>query len=507
LRFSLPDIPLSDWLYTAFFLILILVLLLIFEKLSVIWNIPTLKTRKSVHLLIGIFILIAIYFIQTVYPILIIAALFSIVDWWAIRHRRFRSIHLDQLSLGTVYYPIAVFIISALLWDVYPLILIISILVLSVSDICAAIIGERYAKTTFTPYKEKKSVPGSAAMFISTLLIVTLIVLFFQDRNFSGLQILGIGFVLAVQATAAELISSRGSDNLSIPLIVALFLYLFWSSGTDYTFQQIVIGTILSLIISVISVRFGFLQQSGAITVILMGGIIFGIGGLRFAVPILVFFFLSSLLSYIKREYKQRFLITFEKGTTRDLAQTVANGGIATLIVLLTLYFPVDQLFPIYLAAICAATADTWATELGVLSWHKPRLITTGKIAEKGTSGAISITGSLAALLGSLIIFISGYVAYPEPFADILLPLIVVFSGLIGSFIDSLLGASLQVQYHCIICGKLTERQRHCDQQTIYARGIRYIDNDFVNILAISGAGILTAIYIVMRLLFSLHNS
>jgi uncharacterized protein (TIGR00297 family) len=336
-------------------------------------------------------------------------------------------------------------------------------------------------------------------MFISTFLIVIMVIFFFQDMNFTAFQILGIGAVLAIQATAAELISARGSDNLSIPLIVALFLYLFWTSGINYTYQQIFMGTIFALITAVLSFRLGFLQLGGAITVIIMGGIIFGIGGLPFAVPILSFFLLSSGLSYIKREYKQGFLATFEKGHTRDLAQTVANGGVATLIVLLTIYFPVEKMYPIYLTVICAAAADTWATELGVLSWHKPRLITTGKITEKGTSGAISVAGSLAALLASLVIFLSGYLVYSEPFSNNYLPLIIVFSGFIGSFIDSLLGAEFQIQYRCSKCGLLTERQTHCEQQSSYEKGLKYIDNDVVNILAISGAGILSTIYILLQ--------
>ena len=52
---------------------------------------------------------------------------------------------------------------------------------------------------------------------------------------------------------------------------------------------------------------------------------------------ILTFFILSSLLSRLGRSAKARYDLIFEKGSRRDHAQVLANGGIAGALMVLTL--------------------------------------------------------------------------------------------------------------------------------------------------------------------------
>jgi uncharacterized protein (TIGR00297 family) len=66
-----------------------------------------------------------------------------------------------------------------------------------------------------------------------------------------------------------------------------------------------------------------------------------------------------------------------------------------------------------FVAALAAANADTWATELGVLSRKEPRLLTTGQKVEKGTSGAVSGYGILAAVAGAAAIGLLALVVWP----------------------------------------------------------------------------------------------
>ena len=63
-----------------------------------------------------------------------------------------------------------------------------------------------------------------------------------------------------------------------------------------------------------------------------------------------------------------------------------------------------------YFGAIASANADTWATELGVLSRTPPRLITTGKPVAPGTSGGVTWYGTVAALAGSAFIGVAAFV-------------------------------------------------------------------------------------------------
>lgn len=249
---------------------------------------------------------------------------------------------------------------------------------------------------------------------------------------------------------------------------------------------QLGLGFGLAVIISLAAYGVGSLSRSGALAATLLGSAVFGLGGLPWAVLLLGFFISSSLLSRLFRRRKQSVEEKFSKGSRRDAAQVAANGGIAGLLVLVQAIFA-DSPLPWLAAAagLAAANADTWATELGVLSPVMPRLITTGKAVEKGTSGGITPLGTLAALSGSA--FIALLAVFFSPFGDVLSAggvfALVTLSGLLGSLIDSLLGATVQAIYTCPQCAKETERHplHSCGTPTLPLRGWRWLNNDGIN--------------------------
>ena len=161
------------------------------------------------------------------------------------------------------------------------------------------------------------------------------------------------------------------------------------------------------------------------------------------------FFVSSSFLSHYKQHLKsQRVGATFAKGSRRDLAQALANGGIASLVALLYAFLhQPPALFAIYIGVLATVTADTWATELGVLSTAAPRLVTSGRVVEAGTSGGITLFGTSAAAGGGCIIGLAAlaFEVTGQMFSSIpiepmwWLPLIGLISGLGGAFIDSIL--------------------------------------------------------------------
>src|SRR6185295_8087434 len=95
----------------------------------------------------------------------------------------------------------------------------------------------------------------------------------------------------------------------------------------------------------------------------------------------------------------------FEKTGRRDLAQTLANGGIgAALALAYGLSGQPLVLLVVFGGVMATVTADTWATEIGVLSPQPPRLLTTWRCVEPGTSGGITAYGMLASAGGALTI-------------------------------------------------------------------------------------------------------
>ena len=234
---------------------------------------------------------------------------------------------------------------------------------------------------------------------------------------------------------------------------------------------QLGLGILIAVVIAVLAFRFKLLSKSGALAAFLLGSVVFGLGGLVWSVVLMMFFLSSSGLSILFKSRKSNAEEKYARGSVRDYSQVLANGGLAGLFVILSFVFPQSP-YPWlgFCAALAAANADTWATELGSLSKKSPVLITTLKPVERGTSGGISLFGLAASLLGSFVIAAAGILLAPaglsiEPW---LFLVVVTLSGVIGSVVDSWIGATLQAIYFCPQCRRETEKHpRHgCGTET-----------------------------------------
>jgi uncharacterized membrane protein len=114
---------------------------------------------------------------------------------------------------------------------------------------------------------------------------------------------------------------------------------------------------------------------------------------------------------------------------------------------------------------------------------------------EKGTSGAISMLGTSAALAGSLLIAALSFWLFK---LNIFYAILIFFCGFLGNIIDTIIGALFQQEYICKKCGIQTEKKNHCQTVTIRIKGFPFVDNDMVNFLS----GVIAALiaFIVIRL-------
>jgi uncharacterized protein (TIGR00297 family) len=283
--------------------------------------------------------------------------------------------------------------------------------------------------------------------------------------------------------------------------------------------MQLVLGFLLSALIGYLAYRRQSLSRSGVLGAMITGTVIFGFGGLAWGILLVVFFVSSSALSHYKETLKESLAEKFSKGGRRDLAQTFANGGAGALIVLANLFWPHPVWWAAFAGAMATVNGDTWATELGVLSQSKPRLVTTGQEVEVGTSGGVSWEGTRAALAGAALIglfaaganlvgAVYGSMLGSRPAAflaitGVVLALLTVTAcaGLLGSLFDSVLGATVQAIYHCDTCGKETERHptHKCGSPTRRLRGWKWLDNDWVNFLSsVLGAALAAGAWLIL---------
>jgi uncharacterized protein (TIGR00297 family) len=261
--------------------------------------------------------------------------------------------------------------------------------------------------------------------------------------------------------------------------------------------MQLFAGFVFAVIIGFAAYRVHSLSRSGAYAAVLVGTVIFGIGGWQWALLLLAFFVSSSTLTRAFKNRKLTLNEKFSKGGQRDAGQVLGNGVLATLFAGLHYFFPTSAwVWWAFAASLAAVNADTWSTELGVLNPHPPRLITNlGKVVEKGTSGGVSLTGTLAALAGAGLIGLLAAL-FPPVAVPWSLGLVVTLAGFLGSLFDSLLGATIQAIYYCPNCHKETERHplHTCGAQTARIRGWEWLDNDIVNL----GCSIFAVIFVLV---------
>lgn len=240
-------------------------------------------------------------------------------------------------------------------------------------------------------------------------------------------------------------------------------------------------------VVSIVAYRARLLSGSGALVATLVGASTV-VAGADWVTLLLLFFLTSSALSVWRRvERDELTASTVEKSGRRDAVQVLANGGVFALAAAFSTLGNVALWQSIAVGALATAMADTWSTEIGTLFGGRPRFILGGHEVPPGTSGGITLAGTSAGIVGALL---AACVAVTMDWETPLL--VIVAAGIVGSLVDSLLGASVQERRWCDACHQLTERRIHtCGTPTTHRGGIRGWNNDLVNFTStLAGAAV-----------------
>ncbi|HET7585138.1 MAG TPA: DUF92 domain-containing protein [Gemmatimonadaceae bacterium] len=241
------------------------------------------------------------------------------------------------------------------------------------------------------------------------------------------------------------------------------------------------VGVVLAAVLVTAAVRRGTLSPGGAAAALPIGTLA-AAAGWDWAALLLAFFLPAAAVSALGAERKRsRTGAIVAKGGPRDAAQVVANGGAFALAAVGWLASPSPLWNAAAAGALAAAAADTWGTEIGLLSPAQPRSLATWRVVSAGTSGGVTAAGlggaAAAALLTGAVSIALGWGGRAGMAA--------VAGGLLGAVADSLAGALAQGRRRCERCGTLTERTVHgCGKATVHCGGFRWLDNDGVNALA-----------------------
>jgi uncharacterized protein (TIGR00297 family) len=277
-------------------------------------------------------------------------------------------------------------------------------------------------------------------------------------------------------------------------------------------------AVVIAGIVALAAWRAGSLTRSGCLAALVIGAIAlrasWGSG-----VLLISWFVLASLLSrWGKKQKGERVRDIVAKPGGRDAWQVLANGAMFALacLGLILASRPAGAFMHGVLgdratvlcgiaaaAALAAAGADTWATEIGTLYGRAPWSLRTRTRVAAGTSGAVTIAGCVAMVAGAVVIAaLASGIAIRGDTSSSALPFVsIAAGGVAGALFDTILGAWAQERRFCSRCELETEQLVHsCGTNTSVVGGTSALDNDVVNFLC-TVVGCATAVLVATAIL------
>ncbi|NXK01808.1 TMM19 protein, partial [Herpetotheres cachinnans] len=295
--------------------------------------------------------------------------------------------------------------------------------------------------------------------------------------------------------------------NLLICISLAFWIVSMTASTYYGTLRPIspwrwLFSVLVPLVIATQGFKKKSLDHSGA-----LGGLVVGfiltVANYSFFTSLFVFFVTSSKLTKWKKDVKKQIDSEYKEGGQRNWVQVFCNGGVPTELAVLYMIengpgeIPIDfskqytasWMCLSLLGALACSAGDTWASEIGsVMSKSKPRLITTWEKVPVGTNGAITLVGLLSSLLGGMAVGIAYFITQLIFVTDLEISApqwpIIVFgaaAGLLGSIVDSYLGATMQYSGFDQNIGMVVN---HPTKDSKHISGKPILDNNAVNLFS-----------------------
>lgn len=448
--------------------------------------------RKFIHIGVSNCWIIVMIFFDNIWLACIPPAAFIIMNYVSYRYNLIKSMEQkDKNSLGTVYYPISLLILVLVtFWLDMTYLGAVGILVMGYGDGLAGLIGKKFSKKKLV---NNKTILGSTVMFGASFVVCLVVLTLFTPT----IAITG-SLLLAAIATAIELFTPHDLDNLTVPLGLALAYYLLIAIGSAAT-ASLLIATVINGLVAVVAYRRKSLDMGGTITAIIIGITIYMSAGLTVWLLLMLFFVSSSVITQIKKSYKASLSVEYEK-SRRNYKQVLSNGLMPAILSVLYFITKSDVMLIAAVTTIAVSCSDTWASEIGVLNKGKTISIINLMPVKKGESGGISYLGTISALTGSSLIALVYIIAQTFSTNESTISMMQTFVGisaigLIGCFIDSILGATLQAKYLDSKTKLPTESKISNNKRNKKLSGIRLINNDIVNLSSSVIGGLIAVLF------------
>ena len=177
--------------------------------------------RKLMHVFMGLVAATFPWLFDQAWPVLVLAggslvALILVRSGSSLTRSVKGVLHgVERASWGELLFPVSVAFVFVLA-EGDPLFYSVPILILTLADAVAALIGVYYGQIQFKTLEGSKSIEGSLAFFIVTFLCVHVAVLLYTETGRA--ESLLIGLLMGVIVMMFEAVAWRGLDNLFVPV-------------------------------------------------------------------------------------------------------------------------------------------------------------------------------------------------------------------------------------------------------------------------------------------------
>jgi dolichol kinase len=239
-------------------------------------------TRKLVHFGGGVVSLALPWLVRSHWTVLALGATLGVLLLVTRRLGLLPSVHgVSRHSEGAVYFPAAVYLVFLLAAD-RPILYLISVLTLVVSDALAALVGTTYGKITYRVERDRRSIEGSAVFFLATFLAVHLPLLLLTevDRVVSVL----VAVQIALLVTILEAISLDGADNLIVPIGTYLLLLRLAPQPAETLLLQLAAQLTILAVLFLLAWRLRLLTAAGTLAASLFLYGVWSLGGVEWLV-------------------------------------------------------------------------------------------------------------------------------------------------------------------------------------------------------------------------------
>ena len=387
------------------------------------------------------------------------ALLFNLFVLPLVASRLYRPADRGSRLHGIIYYPLAVLLLLLL----FPRRLDIVAAawgILAAGDGCATLAGRAIGGARW-PWNPDKTVAGTVAFIVTGSAAGMALAWWCRPEATVPMAFALLAVPIAALAAAfVETIPIGLDDNLSVAMSAGAALWLGAMvvarhvdyrrgdfSETEYLAialpqARLAIAAAVNALVAVAGYAARTVSRAGAVAGAVIGVTIFTSLGWQGWTLLLVTFVAASAASRAGLARKQRLGIAEAKGGRRGPGNAIANTGVAAIAALLAgLDVHADAARLAFVAALATAGSDTIASEIGKAYGRRTFSITSLSAVPPGTSGAMSLEGTVAGVLGALALGGAGAALGLVPPAALLA---VVIGATAGSLVESWLGATLE---------------------------------------------------------------